>query len=321
MFGTSCIGRRARVTALHAVLAACAWAAGPTAPAATMGGFFPSLERGEVVYRKACAACHGERGDGMGPASMYLEPRPRDFTSGAFKFRSTPNGELPTDADLVRIVAEGVPGTQMPAWRRVLTQREIADVVAYLKGFSEDFQDGAPEALPVPEPPEAGPAAVFEGRMVYMLMECWACHGGKGRGDGKSGKTLDDDWGRKIRPWNLTLHRYKAGNDPKSLYRTFSTGLNGTPMPAYALDGFLIAGDAAVDPAKYAEAYSAADVEQLKEWLAGQPGEAALKRMPEAERQALGERRKWALVSYIRSLIRKPGLFARLFILDPEVTP
>lgn len=321
MFGTSCIGKGARATALLAVLATCASAAGTTASAVAPGGFAPSVERGEIVYRKACAACHGDRGDGLGPAAAYLEPRPRDFTSGTFKFRSTPNGEIPTDADLLRIVQEGIPGTQMPAWKQVLTDREMADVVAYLKGFSEDLQAGAPEAVPVPEPPEEGAAAAFEGRMVYMLMECWACHGGKGRGDGKSGKTLEDDWGRKIRPWNLTLNRYKAGNDPKSLYRTFSTGLNGTPMPAYALDGFLIPGDAAVDPAKYSEAYKSADVEQLKEWLAGQPGEAALKRMPEAERLALGERRKWALVFYIRSLIRKPGLFARLFVLDTEVTP
>jgi mono/diheme cytochrome c family protein len=277
--------------------------------------------RGELVYRKACAACHGDRGDGQGPAARYLEPRPRDFTSGTFKFRSTPNGERPTDADLLRIVEEGVPGTQMPAWKGVLTDRELADVAAYVKGFSEDFRAGAPEAIPVPEAPEESPVSASEGRMVYMLMECWACHGGHGRGDGKSGKTLEDDWGRKIRPWDLTRHRYKAGNDPRSLYRTFSTGLNGTPMPAYALEGFLIPGDAAVDPAKYSEAYSPADIEQLKVWLSGQPGEAALKRMPEAERLALGERRKWALVYYIRSLIRKPGLFARLFVLDPEVTP
>jgi mono/diheme cytochrome c family protein len=306
---------------LLVTLATCAWAGGAAAPAAPAGSLAPSAVRGEIVYRKACAACHGDRGDGKGPAAQYLDPRPRDFTSGTFKFRSTPNGELPTDADLVRIVADGVPGTQMPAWKGVLTDRELVDVVAYVKGFSEDFTAGAPEAMPTPEPPPESPAAVSEGRMVYMLMECWACHGGRGRGDGKSGKTLEDDWGRKIRPWNLTRHRYKAGNDPKSLYRTFSTGLNGTPMPAYALDGFLVPGDAAVDPAKYSEGYSAADIEQLKEWLAGQPGEAALRQMPEEERLALGEKRKWALVFYIRSLIRKPGLFARLFVLDMEVTP
>jgi mono/diheme cytochrome c family protein len=280
----------------------------------------PSEVRGRIVYEKACSACHGDRGDASAPAARHLDPRPRDFTSGTFKFRSTPNGELPTDADLLRVVEEGVPGTQMPGWKGVLTARERADAVAYIKTFAEDFKEAVPGPLDVPEPPGSTPAAVAEGRMVYMLMECWACHGGKGRGDGKSGKTLEDDWGRKILPWDLTRHRYKAGNDPKSLYRTFSTGLNGTPMPAYALDGFLIPGDAAVDPAKYAEAYGPSEIEQLKVWLAGQPGEAALQGMAEDQRKSLGERRKWALVHYIRSLIRKPGLFARMFVLDPEVT-
>lgn len=302
-------------------------AAGPLAPLAAKepapasAWMAPSAERGGLVYDKSCSACHGERGDGQGPAASYLEPRPRDFTSGTFKFRGTPNGELPTDADLLRIVEEGVPGTSMPAWKQALTAQERADVVAYVKTFAEDFKDAAPEALAVPEAPESSPAAIAEGRMVYMLMECWACHGGKGRGDGKSGKTLDDDWGRKILPWDLTRHRYKAGNDPKSLYRTFTTGLNGTPMPAYALDGFLIPGDAAVDPAKYSEAYGPGDIAQLKAWLEGQPGAAALEKMPEDGKKALGERRKWALVHYIRSLVKRPGFFSRLFVLDPEATP
>lgn len=296
-------------------------AAGESAPQPGADGFGPSAAKGQIVYQKACAACHGEKGDGKAPAARYLEPRPRDFTAGTFKFRSTPNGELPTDADLLRVVDVGVPGTQMPGWKGILTNRERIDVVAYIKTFAEDFKDGAPPALAFPQAPESSPAAVTEGRMVYMLMECWACHGGKGKANGKSAKTLEDDFGRKILPWNLTLHRYKAGNDPQSLYRTFTTGMNGTPMPAYALDGFLIPGDAQVDPAKYSEAYKPSEIEQLKEWLSGQPSEAALQKMPEAEKANLGERRKWALVHYIRSMVRKPSIFARIFVMDPEMTP
>ena len=295
-------------------------AAGQAAAQAPAEGFGPSAVRGQIVYQRACAACHGEGGDARAPAAQYLEPRPRDFTSGTYKFRSTPNGELPTDADLLRVVENGIPGTQMPAWKKVLTAKERADVVAYIKTFSEDFAAGAPAPIEIPPAPESTPAAVMEGRMVYMLMECWACHGGKGRGNGKSGKTLEDDWGRRIRPWDLASSRYKAGNDPQSLYRTFTTGLNGTPMPAYALDGFLIPGDTRVDPAKYAEAYKPGEIEQLREWLAGQPGEAALQRMTEDQKRELGERRKWALVHYIRSLVRKPGFFGRLFVQDTEVT-
>lgn len=307
------IGVMAAVACIQGV----SWAAEP--PAA---GIVPaSVSRGETVYSKACAACHGENGDGNSEAGRYLNPLPRNFASGMFKFRSTPSGELPTDADLLRIVDNGIPGTQMPAWKRILTNQERLDVVAFLKTFSADFKDGAQPAIPIGPDPGSTPQAVQEGKMVYMLMECWACHGGKGRGDGKSGKTLNDDWGHKIRPLDLTSFRYKAGNDPETLYRTFTTGLNGTPMPAYALDGFLIGGDAAVDPAKYREEYQAADIDRLQAWLLTQPTEAALQRLTAEQRAALGEQRKWALVHYIRSLIRKPNVFLSIFTKNTEVTP
>lgn len=306
-------------------IALSAWALALGAAAGEGAPDWPSqaalIEKGENVYLKDCAACHGDRGNGAGPAAAFLEPRPRDFTTGMYKFRSTPNGELPTDADLMRTLEQGVPGTQMPPWREILTEPERRAVIAYIKTFSRDFTEPPAAPIAIPAAPEATPRSIGEGRMVYMMMECWSCHGGAGRGDGKAGKTLDDDWGRKIPPWNLTSPRYKAGNDPQSLYRTFSTGLNGTPMPAYALDGFLIAGDAAVDPAKYAEAYGAGDVERLQAWLRTQPREADLHRMDEAGRQALGERRKWALVHYIRSLIRKPNFLVRMFTEDTESTP
>jgi cytochrome c oxidase cbb3-type subunit 2 len=281
-----------------------------------------SAERGESVYLKACIACHGEDGGGNGPAARYLDPLPRNFTTGMFKFRSTPSGELPTDADLLRVVEDGVSGTQMPPWKDILTAQERADVVAYLKLFSEDFRGAAPPPpLAVPEPPQALAKWAPEGKMIYMLMECWACHGGKGKGDGKSGKTLTDDWGKKILPWNLTRYQYKAGHDARALYRTFSTGLNGTPMPAYALDGFLIGGNTEVDPAKYREAYSNPEIDALKSWLATQPTDSEIGRMSDAGKAALGERRKWALVSYIQSLVHKPNYIVRIFTEDTETTP
>jgi cytochrome c oxidase cbb3-type subunit 2 len=278
------------------------------------------LEKGENIYLKDCVACHGELGNGKGPASPYMDPKPRDFTMGMYKFRTTPSGELPTDADLMRTLERGVPGTQMPGWKSILTRPERLAVIAYIKSFSSDFAEGAPEPILVPEPPPATTESVADGKMVYMLMECWSCHGGKGKGDGKSGKTLHDDWGRKILPWNLTEADYKAGNDPASLYRTFTTGLNGTPMPAFALDGFLIGGDVSIDPAKYAEAYGAKDIDALRQWLKTQPKDAALRRMTPEERTSLGESRKWALVHYIRSLVKRPNFLIRLFTENTEIT-
>jgi mono/diheme cytochrome c family protein len=314
-------GRGLRVLIGMLAAIACIQGTSRAAEPAAAGVVPASVYRGETVYSKACAACHGENGDGISEAGRYLNPLPRNFASGMFKFRSTPSGELPTDADLLRIVDNGIPGTQMPAWKGVLTHQERLNVVAFLKTFSPDFNEGAAASIPIAAAPESTPQAVQEGKLVYMLMECWACHGGKGKGDGKSGKTLVDDWGHKILPLDLTTYRYKAGNDPETLYRTITTGLNGTPMPAYALDGFLIGGDAAVDPAKYREAYKAADIDRLQAWLLTQPTEAALQQLPADKRNALGERRKWALVHYIRSLIRKPNIFLSIFTRNTEVTP
>ena len=65
------------------------------------------LEQGRVVYFKRCSFCHGLLGDGNGPASDTLDPRPRDFTLGTFKFRTTQSGELPTDEDWALLLDRG----------------------------------------------------------------------------------------------------------------------------------------------------------------------------------------------------------------------
>ena len=61
-------------------------------------------ESGKALYTKYCAQCHGENGDGEGYATVHLLPKPRDFTTGKFKIRSTPTGALPTHQDLVNII-------------------------------------------------------------------------------------------------------------------------------------------------------------------------------------------------------------------------
>ena len=52
------------------------------------------------LYDKSCASCHGTDGRGHGPAADALNPKPRDFTGGIYKFRTTASGSLPTDDDL-----------------------------------------------------------------------------------------------------------------------------------------------------------------------------------------------------------------------------
>src|SRR5438876_649488 len=73
---------------------------------------------GKSVYERRCIGCHGVKGDGNGPSAVFLDPRPRDFTRGIFKFRSTPGKDsLPTDADLFINVTHGIWGTYIPTWQ------------------------------------------------------------------------------------------------------------------------------------------------------------------------------------------------------------
>lgn len=274
------------------------------------------------MYRSACAPCHGLRGDGRGPAARSISPRPRDFTAGVYKFRSTPSGALPTNLDLYRTISQGVPGTWMPAWENLLSERQRWAVVEYLKTLVPDFQSEVADQTPLPLPERrAPPPSALEGRFVYLALKCWDCHGMRGHGDGPSAGTLEDDWGRRIRPYDFTRGDYKNGGRPEDIYRTLRTGLSGTPMPAYEPEVVVFPGGAAVDLSPYAQVLRAEELAALREFLAGQPDRAALDAMSQREWEELADRRLWSLVEYLRSLSRSRGLFYRLFVEDPNATP
>src|SRR5258707_2808077 len=115
---------------------ACAAVAGAAIAAAVAAGASARLQaqpRGKNVYDAHCVECHGESGRGDGPSAAYLTPRPRDFTSGKYKIRSTETGSVPADEDLMQSVRQGLYGTALPAWGRILSEPEIHDVVQYLE--------------------------------------------------------------------------------------------------------------------------------------------------------------------------------------------
>ncbi len=87
------------------------------------------------LYREHCAHCHGVTGDGAGPTAAFLNPYPRDYRMGVFKFKSTPKGFKPTDEDLKRILNEGIAGTAMPAFK-VLPENEVDALVHYVRYLS-----------------------------------------------------------------------------------------------------------------------------------------------------------------------------------------
>jgi cytochrome c oxidase cbb3-type subunit 2 len=195
-----------------------------------------SIDHGKEVYLRRCEGCHGEKGDGKGSAPAQIKfsaALPRDFTSGSFKFRITPSGALPMDSDLYRTITAGIRGAAMPPWFN-LSEEDRWDVIHYIKTFAPDFASIPPEQ-PIYIPPAPKPTAdmIAQGKMIFDQMKCWECHGHEGKGDGEKADTLEDDFGNKILPANFTTGVFKSGPRAEDMFRTFMTGLNGTPMPSY----------------------------------------------------------------------------------------
>ncbi len=228
---------RPRISLLVAAVAlwVVADAAAQYAPDGNLPARADLVRAGRRLYLRRCVFCHGSSGRGDGPVARYVFPRPRDFTLGVFKIRSTPSGELPTDQDLFNTVSRGLPGTTMPAWANLSEQQRWA-LVAYIETFAAGFRaDGrlVPIAIGTPKPPL--PESVIAGRRLYIEAECWKCHGMLGKGDGPSAPTLEDDWGYPIVPADLRVSRnWRGGNRPVDIYRSIAVGIGGTPMPSWA---------------------------------------------------------------------------------------
>jgi mono/diheme cytochrome c family protein len=234
------IGPRSSFAALAAWGLALLFAstAGPAAPVRAQGpevGTDAQRESGKKLYLKYCSQCHGETGDGEGYAAPHLRPRPRNFTTGKFKIRTTASGALPTHQDLVNVIRRGMPYTSMPAWP-TLTDQEVTDLAFFITTFSPEFAkpENAPKPVPLPSAPKSTKESVELGKKLYVDNGCVKCHGTLGRGDGPSAPTLMDDSGHPIRPADLTQNwTFRGGPSREDIFRAMSTGLNGTPMPGF----------------------------------------------------------------------------------------
>src|SRR5262249_46290129 len=149
------------------------------------------VEAGKSVYLQHCAACHGVNGDGSGAASVWLFPRPRNFSAGLFKVKSTPGMALPTDEDLFTTVTRGMPGSSMPSFT-YLTDQERRDAVQYVKSLAV-FTDAAgkrvnrfelarangqlAEPIAVPPEPPVTVQSLAQGARLFSKLNCILCHG------------------------------------------------------------------------------------------------------------------------------------------------
>ncbi len=187
---------------------------------------------GKAVYERKCALCHGEKGDGKGPAADLLDPRPRDFTTGVYKIRTTA-GKAPTDQDLFDVITRGMPGTFMPAWD-VLPEKERRSLVAYLKTFAPEKFKETPKKQELPKEVASSPESIKRGKEMFEAIECNKCHGAAGRADGPSRPELKDEWGHPIKPANLTKRwTFRGGAGRVDIATRLATGILGTPMPTF----------------------------------------------------------------------------------------
>lgn len=213
------------------------------------------IEAGKRVYFTKCVWCHGVDGGGDGPGADRLWPRPRNFNQGTFKIRHTASGELPLfDAkkpvpgqnDLFETVTHGLPGSAMPPWEGILTEEQRLQVLSFVTTQlvkDRKFTDTKSESQTVLQLSELKPIAASEeslkkGAELIVEKKCVECHGMEGRGDGNA-FNLKDDWGFSIQPanWHKCWNFRGSRQDPynvTNIFRTFSTGVNGTPMPSFA---------------------------------------------------------------------------------------
>jgi mono/diheme cytochrome c family protein len=270
------------------------------------------LTHGRMLYAEHCQHCHGTGGDGKGPTAQYLNPRPRDYRKGIFKFTSTKENLRAHRSDLGRIIEEGIPGTYMPSFK-LLKPAESTAIIEYvlflaMRGETEyqlhrllesDYSEAAiatrvegeesrdkilaefvtrvkegeideeatartdkmisdwttaqaAESAIVPKEKRypSDEASIARGRELYLSnnLNCVACHGESGLGDGiqtysitVDGETqkpnlepgLYDTWGNKLKPRNLRLGMFRGGRRPIDIYARIEAGIKGTPMPAF----------------------------------------------------------------------------------------
>lgn len=225
------------------------------------------LRLGYSLYTNYCVQCHGVNGDGNGPVAEHLNPKPRNYTMGIFKFTSTPYGSKPRRSDLARTIRIGVTGTSMPSFDR-FSDEQIDAVVDYvlaltyrgqlereLAAYAYDDEEMPDEeslqatiedilspwenssskiVMPVTLMPPMTEESVRQGHQIFLSRACNKCHGKYGRGGSMGNVEVGNDaWGYKAAAADLSSGMFHGGDRPIDIYRRIYSGINGTSMPAF----------------------------------------------------------------------------------------
>jgi len=105
------------------------FAFGPGVEARSVKYSVERVIKGRALFLENCIGCHGEIGDGQGPAANAIKgPKPRNFTSGNFKRGSRPH-------QIFNTISNGSSGSMMPAWKEMLTEDERWSLVFYVQAL------------------------------------------------------------------------------------------------------------------------------------------------------------------------------------------
>ena len=172
-----------------------AWIAN-SAPAMANPGYLGQRKTGgsaEALYKRHCSVCHGDRGNGNSRASKNLVKQPRDFSSATDLTRKK----------MLFAVQEGKSTTAMMGWKSRLSEKEIEDLVDYIRG----------RFMLVALDPR-----IAEGRGVYGHF-CQVCHGDRGQGV----KSPEMDRA----PNDLTSPKFQAGLTRERMIASATRGKHG----------------------------------------------------------------------------------------------
>lgn len=221
-----------------------------------VGGILPGQEgaagrespEGEALFARHCAACHGKDGATETDVSRLLEPPPRDFGVGAFRLVTTRNG-VPSDDDLARTIARGIPGTSMLGYaylgddavdalvqhvrklHRAGQRSRYRAVAAGARELEQWVRSSTTPGLTVTVPPATPDTVAARARgSLSFARFCVSCHGPRGRGSILYEKRTTEDG--IAAPRDFTRGVLKGGGRDEDLFARIRCGMGGTPMPA-----------------------------------------------------------------------------------------
>jgi mono/diheme cytochrome c family protein len=184
------------------------------------------IARGKEIYGAKCAVCHGDTGDGKGPAGQALPLKPPDFRDKAGVAEMRDNYWFWRVSEGGAVEPFKGRGSAMPPWKGDLSVEDRWAVIAYQHTLSG--HQG-------PHVPWEHPESIAVGRDIFA-MACVACHGAEGKGDGSVGATLSPR--RSPQPRDLTTRDFKFRSTPSGqlpttgdLVRTLTEGVRATGGP------------------------------------------------------------------------------------------